>query len=454
MTLQSIVSALVHATLGISTVARIFRPTFFFAIPLVSFMVLLAPSGHATATAANAANSKPTKLIFWPGYYGSKIAESVDDRGRVRGEVFLTLSNLLFGSTKLKLKASLDSKPSLVSSGILDSVSVIPWLYSIDAYGETVERVQDEARKYNIDASKDLYVFDYDWRLDPVSILKRFDEKLVEWKLNSEEHDISIVAHSMGGWLMSYWLRYGSQTPNEAVENWAGLNLVKRVMFVAAPFRGTLSVFRNSFWGAPGIPNSSFLGAGVISSFPSTYYLTPNEADFYSSRGEITRLSLKKPTEWIENRWGALQESGLTEADEASAKAFVEFHVQQSAAFQEKIHAPLSGDSVQSANSVDRLIQIYIGEGYPTNELGLEISRSPKRFAFTEKQIRKSTKSSSKLVTVVDGDETVSTTSAQAPQYLLDLGGESFTRPAAHLAILRDGEHIDWKKFLEPKKEQ
>ena len=409
--------------------------------------------GLSATTAHAATKSKPTKLIFIPGYYGSRIAESVDDRGRVRGEVFLTLSNLLFGSTKLKLKPKLDSKPSLVSSGILDSVSVIPWLYSIDAYGETVERIQSEARKFNIDASKDLYIFDYDWRLDPVSILKRLDDKLVEWKLNHEEHDIYIVAHSMGGWLVSYWLRYGSQTPTDAVENWSGLNRVKRVMFVAVPFRGTLSVFRNSFWGAPGIPSDSFLGANIISSFPSTYYLTPNEADFYSISGERTRMNLKNPADWVENRWGALQERGMSGEEEKVATAFVEYHVNQSAAFQDKIHAPLASDSAQSLRSSDRLIQIYIGEGYPTNELGLEISNQPKRFAFTEKQIRKATKQSSRVDTLVDGDETVSTDSAQAPRYLLDLGGESFTKSAAHLAILRDDDHIDWKKFFEIKLE-
>ncbi len=410
--------------------------------------------GISSTTAHAATKSKSTKVIFVPGYYGSRIAESVDDRGRVRGEVFLTLSNLLFGSTKLKLKPSLDSKPSLVSSGILDSVSVIPWLYSIDAYGDTVERIQVEARKYNIDASKDLFIFDYDWRLDPVSILKRFDDKLVEWKLTQEEHDIYIVAHSMGGWLLSYWLRYGSQVPTDAIEDWSGLNRVKRVMFVAVPFRGTLSVFRNSFWGAPGIPSDSFLGSNIISSFPSTYYLTPNEADFYSSNGERTRMNLKNPADWIENRWGALQEQGMSDEEERAATAFVEHHVKQSAAFQDKIHAPLNSDSVQSLGFSDRLIQIYVGQGYPTNELGLEISGQPKRFAFTEKQIRKATKPASRVNTLVDGDETVSTDSAQAPRYLLVLGGESFTKSAAHLAILRDGDHIDWKKFFEIKGEQ
>ncbi len=427
--------------------SRISRPAFLFVFGLMSFFWLPAPLSEAAAA------SKP-KLIFIPGYYGSKIAESVDERGRVHGEVFLTLSNLLFGSSGLKLKPSLDSNPSLVSSGILDSVSVIPWVYSIDAYGDTLKRVKKEAKKFGLDVSKDLYVFDYDWRLDPVSILKRFDEKLAEWKLDSPDHDIYIVAHSMGGWLMSYWLRYGSQLPADAIENWSGLNLVKRVMFVATPFRGTLAVFRNSFWGVPGIPSDSYLGPDVISSFPSTYYITPNEADFYLASGDRVRLNLKVPSDWVDNRWGALQELSLNEEEESAVSTFVTHHVQQSAAFQEKIHAPISKIAKSTLNFSVRRLQVYIGEGYPTNELGLELSNSPKRFAFTEKQIRKATRRSADVVTDVDGDETVSTASAQAPQYIVELGGQSFTRKAEHLAILRDGNHIDWKKFFEPKGDQ
>lgn len=397
---------------------------------------------------AEASSASRPKVIFIPGYYGSKISESVDEKGRPRGEVFLTLSNILFGSSRLQLEAKLDSSPSLVSAGILDSVSVIPWLYSIDGYGETVRRVKKEAAKFDIRESEDFYVFDYDWRLDPISILKRFDQKLIEWKLDSHQEEVYIVAHSMGGWLMSYWLRYGSQAPAGATEDWFGLSRVKRVMLVAAPFRGTLSVFRNSFWGAPGIPSDSFLGANVISSFPSTYYLTPNEAEFHSSSGNLVTLNLKRSADWIENRWGALKDRKSTEAEEVATTAFVEFHVQQSAAFQEKILAPLSPKSERFA---DRRIQIYIGEGFPTNELGLQISDSPKRFAFTAKQIRKSVKQATQVVTDVDGDETVSTVSASAPPYLVELGAESFKRPAAHLSILRDDDHIDWNKFFENK---
>lgn len=421
--------------------AKIFR------ILLVFVVFVISNRGLGLESAEASSGSRP-KVIFIPGYYGSKISESVDKKGRPRGEVFLTLSNILFGSSRLQLEAKLDSSPSLVSAGILDSVSVIPWLYSIDGYGDTVRRVKREAGKFDIRESEDFYVFDYDWRLDPISILKRFDEKLIEWKLDSSKEEVYIVAHSMGGWLMSYWLRYGSQAPMGAIENWSGLSQVKRVMLVAAPFRGTLSVFRNSFWGAPGIPNDTFLGANVISSFPSTYYLTPNEAEFHSPSGNLVTLNLKRPADWIENRWGALKDPKSSEADEIATTAFVEFHVQQSAAFQEKILAPLSAKSERFS---DRRIQIYIGEGFPTNELGLQISDSPKRFAFTAKQIRKSAKQAAQVVTDVDGDETVSTASASAPPYLVELGAESFKRPAAHLSILRDDDHIDWNKFFENK---
>ncbi len=396
---------------------------------------------------ASVAPEKKSKVIFVPGYYGSKISESVPGNGQSNGDVFLTLSNLIFGSTKLQMSSRLNLPSSLVSAGLLDFVTVLPWIYSIDGYGKTYQRLQQEAEKHGISPSSDMFIFDYDWRLDPISILQSFEAKLTQWKLDPEQHDIHIVAHSMGGWLMSYWLRFGAQEPAHAVEDWSGLRRVKRVMLVAAPFRGTLSVFRNSFWGAPGLPNDTFLGAKVISSFPSTYYLTPNSADFYLPNGELERIDLKNSDLWLKNKWGALQyDSGSVD--------FVEFHVRQSLAFQNKIHGPLESSSVEILKHyADRRIHVYVGSEHETNELGLEISQSPRRFAFSQKQIRRAARAMGQKMpsvsTNLDGDETVSTASAAAPKYLLVLGAESFTKRAAHLEILREGPHIDWQSFFQ-----
>lgn len=393
------------------------------------------------------------KIVFIPGYYGSKISESIDERGRPRGEVFLTLGSILFGSNKLEMDAEINHTPRLVSSGLLDSVSVLPLIYSIDGYGETLQKVKREAKKFGIGGSQDVFVFDYDWRSDPVSILKRFDEKLAAWGLNHKQHNILIVAHSMGAWLMSYWLRYGSQSPETAVENWHGLEMVSRVMLVAAPFRGTLSIFRNSFWGAPGLPNDSLLGPKAISSFPSTYYLTPSEAELRTDSGLERTLDLKDPDVWEKNQWGAIKE--VTEDDEKRQAAiqFVNFHVRQSKLFQDKIHSALSQvkrdkqDHVHS-RFAEKQLTVYVGQGFKTNEIGIEIGHSPLRFAFTEKQIRRTAPKFSDMNTNVDGDETVSTVSAAAPRYIVELGGRTVQKNAAHLEILRDGSHIDWETFF------
>jgi hypothetical protein len=391
----------------------------------------------------NAEATRRAALIFVPGYYGSTLIEENSNK-----EVFLNLKSIFFNRYSLRLDPDLKSRNPLKVGGIFESLSVVPGVFSIDAYGEVVTLLKKQSKKNQLE----FLTFPYDWRLDPITILRQFDQQLSNWNFDINQDQITIVAHSMGAWLMSYWLRYGSQPPETAEQDLLRLKKIKRVLLVAAPFRGTLTIFRNSFYGAPGLPNDKYLGPDKISNFPSTYYLTPNEGKFVNLKGEFVTIPLKDPDQWEINNWGAFQFSkGF------KVKEFVTFHLNQSKLFQEKLHAPLSLESQSEFKSLPLKVQVYVGVGKPTNDIGVILLnqdnagvRNPAGlpFVFTTKQM-KQVGLKSFLNTDVDGDQTIATESAISPSYLIESGlGEVLFRTKEHLEILKDPSSVDWDKFF------
>lgn len=378
-------------------------------------------------------------MIFIPGYYGSRLIEE-----KTESEVFFNLWSLFFAPKSLEMDFSLSYNNSLKPNGLFDSLKIIPGLYSIDGYGETHELLKTQAQ----DRDLELLVFSYDWRKDPISILKDFEAQLVTWEIELGQVETTLVAHSMGAWLMGYWLRYGSKPPGEAEPDYSRLQKVKRVLLVAAPFRGTLAIFRNLFFGAPGLPSSTYLGPRSVSSFPSSYYLTPDRGIFFTSSGDQQILELKNFQDWETGRWGALQFS-----QEVSTQEFVSHHLTESKRWYQKLHAPLSNHEKQFIKKLgpQAKVLVYIGEGTPTNDRGV-ILKSPVSaipFAFTFEQ-QKTLDLKFKIDTFVDGDETISKSSAQPPGYLVEGGWAQIQyRQKRHLELLKSEDSINWDYFFQ-----
>lgn len=364
-------------------------------------------------------------LIFIPGYYGSLLRDEESD-----STIFINLKRAIFGSDQLFVGPTNSSSRSLKVDGILTRVTVVPGLYSIDGYGESFDIVQRNAARAGI-PRENVLAFAYDWRQDPISILKEFDRFLATSISQPQDQvEISIVAHSMGAWLMSYWFRYGSTEPGVAIENWSGMKRIRRAALIAAPYRGTLSVFRNSFWGAPGLPSPSLLSAEVISSFPSTFYLMPSSTETIEAHGRKRLISLHDTHLWLRSGWSLLQFPQLLNrftADELHG--FVRYHLETAKLFSDKLHAPVQHPPHNEAKT----IVVIQGRGFPTNELAYVVSTEPLRLAFTRDQIRQFTLD--RFETDVDGDETVSVPSGEAPLY--------FQQLAAHFAAASESREKD-----------
>ncbi|NOT15137.1 MAG: hypothetical protein HOP21_06100 [Methylotenera sp.] len=128
---------------------------------------------------------------------------------------------------------------------------------------------------------KNYYVFLYDWRQDNVisaGQLADFIEQ-VRKDYNDPKLKVDIVAHSMGGLIARYYIRYGKQdviNDNQFVEkcNMYGAERVRRVILLGTPNLGSVRTL-NLFIGGLDIGVNE-IGTETLASMPSLYQLFPH----------------------------------------------------------------------------------------------------------------------------------------------------------------------------------
>ncbi len=153
------------------------------------------------------------------------------------------------------------------------------------------------------------YLFLYDWRLDNVSNAARLDELITRIRDDYADPDlmVDIVAHSMGGLLTRYYLRYGPAdvlNDNEFPVNLWGRDRVRRVILLGTPNLGSVSAVRGFLEGVPlafgRIPTE------VLATMPSVYQLFPHPLIkdwLITTRGEVLDRDLFEARVWRRFQW-------------------------------------------------------------------------------------------------------------------------------------------------------
>ena len=135
------------------------------------------------------------------------------------------------------------------------------------------------------------FQFPYDWRRDNAENARRLHEFIAEkrayvraellrrYGVRRDDLKFDVIAHSMGGLLLRYYLEYGGAPLPEDGSlppvTWAGAPNVARAVFVAAPNAGSADALANL---VDGVRFSWLLpryGPVVIGTFPSLYQLLP-----------------------------------------------------------------------------------------------------------------------------------------------------------------------------------
>lgn len=162
--------------------------------------------------------------------------------------------------------------------------------------------------------------FFYDWRQDNVGnairlgkFLERARARLTELGGGgSETVRFDVVAHSMGGLVSRYFLRYGAEdvlAGDLPAVSWAGAEFVDRLIIISTPNFGAARVLREMIYGRR-YPMVKFEPA-MIATWISAYQMLPREeqAIWLDSEGGAVDLEILSAETWLANDWGPFAQS-------------------------------------------------------------------------------------------------------------------------------------------------
>lgn len=375
------------------------------------FVLLIVPLSACSrehVAAPEHARQGESAVIVVPGYYGTRLIREADKR-----LVFISLSEALFGNQALTIPVpglGFEGTIDLQPDSILDEVPVVPLFYSIDVYGSLLDRLRLSHNK-----GQEVIPFTYDWRGDLLEAVRSLDV-LIRRLRDEGTHDISIVAHSMGGLIVSYYLRYGTQDIESAVENWKGAENVQRVVLAGVPFLGVMNSFRNMNFGVTVGWNSSLLSSEAYASFPASYYTLPVADTDELLTPELKSLSgvIRNAGQWRRSEWGLLKNKKTLSQDIVERRAtYTAYWLERSQRFFDLIRTPLNTLNPHHLS----LLYMY-AKGTPTLAKGIWVGNQAtgsNSLLFDDRNPPGASPADEVLTLYADGDGTVTLPSARLP---------------------------------------
>ena len=260
---------------------RWFQWTSLFLLGLIAGCAPVAQPDLTRLYRSTLSNVDQPPVILIHGILGAKLRTPDDGE-----EIWIgPLSKLLFSDYRdLALKIDPDTLEPL--PGDDDPFAITDEAAGVDFYGRIVAMLE-QAGGYTRGApgqavevgGRRYYLFLYDWRQDNVASAARLNDLIEQIRVDYADPTlkVDIVAHSMGGLVTRYFLRYGTQDvldDNEFPVNLWGKSRVRRVILLGTPNLGSVNALHAFIEGIKvafgRIPTE------VLATMPSVYQLFPH----------------------------------------------------------------------------------------------------------------------------------------------------------------------------------
>lgn len=297
--------------------------------------------GEIYDQAAKASDLDRNPIVVIPGILGSKLRANGDgavawgsfigeyaDPGEPEGARLLALPM----SKGLSLGELQDEvEPSSVLDSITVSLLGLPfeqgaYVHILRTLGAGGYRDEGYASAFDIDYGEEHFTcfqFPYDWRRDIVEsakdlhnfiiaqradVLEQFEER---YGVTDRDPKFDLVAHSMGGLVARYYLRYGTQDlPADGSLpklTWEGARYVDRAVLIGTPNAGSLKALEQLVEGADFSPITPSYSPLILGTMPSIYQLLPrgrHGAVVDASNPDQMLDDYMNPAFWEKMGWG------------------------------------------------------------------------------------------------------------------------------------------------------
>ncbi len=223
----------------------------------------------------------PTPTILIHGIMGSKLRDS----DNLKELWFGNIKNLLFSNYKdLALEINPLTLEPVESS--IEPFQIADKAAGTDYYHAVIETLQNHGG-YKLtpvdqkvrDLHRRLYVFTYDWRQDNVKTAQKLHQfiKTIQRNHNNPTLKVDVVAHSMGGLVSRYYMRYGETdvlNDNDFPVNLSGAKNIRKVVLLGTPNFGSVGAVESFITGLKvGLRK---IPTEVLVTMPSIYQLFPH----------------------------------------------------------------------------------------------------------------------------------------------------------------------------------